>query len=227
MNSVCVWLLLLLGLLLPLRVRSQTGRGISTFFLLGHGRLPGIGSLPGAIAPGTARPFNDHSALVGMDLQYRSQHWLAGLTITTTLPQTRTALPTGDRLRCSASNAQLWLGWVVSHRKRLLVYPRVGPGVTTLSHLHEPRAGLTSLRYLGGFSTDFGLAFDWQLVEKRLSESLRGGPMLGLRVGYRIGAPMTAWRDNGPNAARLVPDSRAASPGFYVTLALGGGYYRP
>ncbi|MBO0935814.1 hypothetical protein J2I47_04570 [Fibrella sp. HMF5335] len=217
--------MVLFFVLLPQLANSQSVWGGAGFLFGGQSVWPGSASAMHQLNPAIRSAGNDGYPMVGAEAYIRVNRWLIGATASSLTNKPLSAAGAQPRLESSASNAHLWVGWVAWQSRRTKLYPSVGPGYNSLNVNAIQTDGTVETSVLDGFATDLGLTVDWHIVSTGNDPLLLAGPLLSLRVGYRLTTASATWHGDRPMSTTLVA-SRYSPHGFYITLGIGGGGFR-
>lgn len=216
---------LLLGLLLPLPCVGQSVWGGAGFFYGGQSAWPGFANAIQQVSNTSGILSDDQYRILGAEIYVRRNRWLVGAGVSALVNKRVLELVSQSTIESSASNAHLWLGWVAWQTKRVKLYPSLGPGLSSFNINSTTSSGTLTTHVLDGFSTDIDLTVDWLVLKSGTDPTVRAGPMLSLRVGYRRTTASTEWHGDR-NGATLLTPIRYGPHGFFVTLGIGGGGFR-
>lgn len=215
---------LLLLLLFHTAGRGQGVRGGAGYFYGGQSAWPGFANAIQQVSNAATAPGDDQYRMLGVEVYVRRNRWLVGAGASALVNKRFLDIASQRTIESSASTAHIWLGWVAWQTARSTLYPSLGPGLTSFNINSATPAGTLTTHVLDGFSTDVGLTVDW-LVLKSGDPVLQAGPMLSLRIGYRLTTASTVWHGDHSGATLLTP-VRYNPYGFFVTLGVGGGGFR-
>ncbi|GAB4006251.1 hypothetical protein GCM10028808_07840 [Spirosoma migulaei] len=216
---------LLLVFLLPMLSMGQSVRGGAGFFYGGLGVWPGAANAVQRVS-NTADPLgNDLYRMLGAEIYGRRNRWLVGAGVSAFINQRVQDVSAQTAIESSASNAHIWVGWIVWHTKRTKLYPIVAPGINSFNVNSTPTGGLTTTHTLDGFATDVGITIDWLVLKTGSDPTLYAGPMLRIRAGYRLASASNEWHGDRSGSTILLPVTYSPH-GFFLTLGIGGGGFR-
>jgi hypothetical protein len=212
-------------LLIPLTNSAQSIRGGAGFLFGGQSVWPGSANAVQQQSGSLGLTGTNQYALFGAETYFRSNRWLFGINASALVNKPIAVVGTQPRIESSASNAHLWVGWVAWQSKRAKLYPSLGPGINSFN-INSTKSGRTpTTMTLDGFSTDFALTFDWLTTKPLIDQILMAGPMLSMRVGYRLTTGSAEWHSDSTTPT-IVSPNRYVPRGFYITLGVGGGGFR-
>lgn len=212
---------LLFTLLLPVVGAGQSIRGGAVFLQGGPSVWPGSASVIQQVskAPGIG---NDRYTMIGGEGYLRRNRWLAGISVSTLANKRMQDGVTQSAIESSASNVHIWVGWIAWQSNRAKLFPGLGPGLNSFNVNSTTANGLTTIRVLDGFATDFSLTFDWLLQKPDATPSFT--PMVSVRAGYRLTTASAEWHGDGNAMTTLLP-TRYTPQGVYLTVGIGGGIF--
>lgn len=216
---------LLLWLLLPLPGVGQSVRGGAGFFYGGHSTWPGFTKSIQEVNKTTEPLGDDLYPFLGAEIYVRRNRLLLGAGMSALVNKRVLDKTSQTTIESSASNVHVWAGWVVWQTNRSKLYPSLGPGFNLFNINSITSTGTWTTHVLDGISTDVGLTYDWLVVKSGDDPTVHAGPMLSLRVGYRLTTASNEWHGDR-NGATLLTAIRYRPYGFYVTLGIGGGGFR-
>lgn len=205
--------------------QGQPLRGGAGFLYGGPSLWPGAANAIQTVSKATGNPGNDQYLLVGGEAYVRQNRWLFGVNASALINKRIQNPTTLASLESSASNLHVWVGWIVWGTNRAKLYPSVGPGLNSFNVNATTATGVARTYALDGFATDLGLTFDWLVLKAQAGPGLYAGPMVSLRVGYRLTTASAEWHGDQNGTTLLLAD-RYAPRGFYLTLGIGGGGFR-
>ncbi|GAB4048903.1 hypothetical protein GCM10028810_37220 [Spirosoma litoris] len=195
--------------------------GGAGFFYGGRSVWPGAANAVQQVSTTAGDLGTDVYSSVGAEIYVRRLRWLFGAGASALATKRLQDRASQLSVESSASNAHAWVGWVSWQSKRAKLYPGIGPGINSFTvDLTTP--GNTATMYaVTGFATDISLTYDWLVLKSGTGSTLQAGPMLSIRVGYRLTTATANWQtDQNRSPVHYTPQC------FFVTLGLGGGGFR-
>lgn len=217
--------ILLFALLLSSTAWGQSTKGWAGFLFGGQSVWPGSAQAVQQQSQLLKTVGHDRYTLFGAEAYFRLNRWLVGANASALVNQRASAAGVYPTVESSASNAHLWVGWVVWQSKRAKIYPSIGPGINAFNINSTRNDGSISTASLDGFATDFGCTFDWQATKATTERDISEGPMLSVRAGYRLTTGSREWHGDSNLFSTLAP-TRYGPHGFYITLGVGMGGFR-
>ncbi|GAB4033148.1 hypothetical protein [Spirosoma gilvum] len=203
--------------------QAQSVKGGAGFIYLGSSQWPGASAAIHQLNQGVSPNTSNQYLLVGGDLYWRSNRWLVGAGISALANKHFEPSTGGAMVESSASNAHIWMGWIAWQNHRTKLYPSLGPGINSFNINVQPTAGSLRTYTHDGFSTDLALTLDWLMSGKTPDKTLQAGPMLSLKIGYRLTTASAEWHSD---LSDPIITTRYSPSCFYLTLGFGGGGFR-
>ncbi|WP_461113147.1 hypothetical protein [Spirosoma jeollabukense] len=205
--------------------RGQRIWGGAGFFQGGQSVWPGFANAIQQVNKTDKTLSDNQYCILGAEIYARRNRWLVGAGVSALVNKRVLDVVSQTTIESSASNAHIWLGWVVWQTRRVKLYPSLGPGLSSFNINSTTSSGTLTTHVLDGISTDIGLTVDWLVLKSGTDPTLQAGPILSLRAGYRRMTASTEWHGDQQGATLLTP-MRYVPYGFFVTLGVGGGGFR-
>ncbi|GAB3949608.1 hypothetical protein GCM10028805_26140 [Spirosoma harenae] len=216
---------MILWILLPIPLVGQSVWGGAGFFYGGLSVWPGFESAIQQVSNTAETLGNQQYRNLGAEMYVRRNRLLVGAGVSALVTKRVWDVASQTTIESSASNVHCWVGWVAWQTSRSKLYPSVAPGLSSFSINSTASAGLLTTHVLDSFSVDVGLTYDWLVLKSGYDPKLQAGPMLSLRIGYRLTTPSNEWHGDRNGASLLTP-IRYNPYGFFFTLGVGGGGFR-
>jgi len=210
-------------MLFAVTVSKAQSKGFAGFFTIGYENVSGVKSELQPMMPGMHTLKNSFYGIGG------EGYWKEGKLILGAKGGIHAHGVVTDEQKYGelfTGSALLKGGYVVYENNNFFIYPSVGVGassmvITSYVKSNDLKSELHSI-YLLSPSIDFGLNAD-QIVYKFVNRPVSGLFIAGLRTGYRFSLKTDNWkRINNPQ----IPPADFANNAFYLTVALGIGYFK-
>lgn len=211
--------LLLVSYLATASAIAQSATGFGGFFRGGYVNLAASGDLLQQVSPGQEASRQSGYGAAGCELFFRSQKLMVTVSVLGMGRKFRT--PTGTPYDLTGSTRHLKLGWIIHQTPRAVVYPSLGPGLSTLSLAYRD-GGTSRLVHTLYYTTDVGLHADFTLNNPEVRKGAER-LLLGLRLGGFIGQRSLVSPGAGIKTGSWPGVGRPS--GWYATLTLGGGAF--
>jgi hypothetical protein len=207
---------------------AQKIKGFAGAVKIGYAAAPGSASTFNKIAPHDVEGFTNNYIAFGGEAYFRTGDFIIGLEGLWGAQNDYSRSSYHSEPFIGAGHARF--GYIVNRTNdRYWIYPSIGTGssfsvLSSYDKKSDGKAENYSHRILMSPSFDFGMNADFLINNVASDRTKYGAFILGLKAGYRASIKKDNWFDG--NGDRLDNLPSYGNNAFYVTLSIGGGWFK-